>query len=524
MMIFVIFIIIGASVSAGHVSVAASSQYLYKMPPSSAITSVKRGKKEIHGPIVATPDKGANTRWSDEMRNGDNKNTEQSKQDEVNEELSHVAINVVENEQNREAINKLYDQGFAVDRILSEAEIRESINAQAVYRQNNSPSRREMLEQELREKRLAKKKHQHELDNNKDTDSYEKDLDDFANENKNRYKEAGLGYGQNSIKNTFSQQDLNKIKTVDSFYGMSKDEMKRKITEYNKALELEFKKSQSEEKEKATGEAVMALFGIENDFTEIEREGDDIIIYKQTKNQKRAKDTNVPQIPQIQNPNWRFQVLPSNIAQKVYDMSNNHLKPVVFQYEIDQNAFKLTSIIGSITKLKAILPDITNINMQDIYGNTLLLHCITNVNYECMKFLLQSGANLDLANDFGITPIHLSVYKQDYISIKIILQASPSTNVVDSNGLTPLMYAVILGDASIVKLLIEYGSNVDFANNKGMTAISIADEYNDIEVLAYLKERSLNHVVAQDMATDISEKEKYISTPTIQSVNVISTE
>ncbi len=205
--------------------------------------------------------------------------------------------------------------------------------------------------------------------------------------------------------------------------------------------------------------------------------------------QKAAQQANLPEnaLKISENIGWRRQILPPNISQKVYVKSNQHLIPVVFQSDIDSVAFKYTSNSNDIDLLRALLHRITNVDIQDQEGNTLLIYSVYNNNYDAIILLLHYGANPNLYNDAGFGPLHLAASIGDEKMIALLLGYGAEVNVIDSTGSTPIMYACLVSDNLIgVKNLVYYGSNIDILNNNGLNAIDFAKSNPNREILGYM--------------------------------------
>ena len=206
----------------------------------------------------------------------------------------------------------------------------------------------------------------------------------------------------------------------------------------------------------------------------------------------------VPKIPQVSRNYWKFQVTPPNISQKAYVDTNLHLPQVVFQYEMDSEAFRLTKDRYNIPALRAVLNTISSIDAQTVSGNTLLMQSILNNNNDAVTLLVQKGANINLPNEFQVTPLHLASYMNNHEAMIILLEYGATTDNLDSNSMTPLMYAIVRQDNMSVELLVEHGASIDMINKYNMSALSVASEFKSDEILEYLKSKSFDVEIFKD--------------------------
>jgi len=224
-----------------------------------------------------------------------------------------------------------------------------------------------------------------------------------------------------------------------------------------------------------------------------------------TRKQHEAEKLDLPDIEFDRRINWQNQILPPNISQKIYVEQNTHLIPVTFQHEIDMEAFEHISNQADIYILRALLDKISNIDVLDQYGNTLLMYSLACFNRSAMVLLINLGANPNKANDVGISPLHLAAYLGDDVAIATILQAGANVNVVDHNGNSPIMYAAAFsnGQRNIIDRLIEHGADLSIENHENLTVVDFAKVDRSEKILQYIDtkivqkndiENLLNHI------------------------------
>ncbi len=206
-----------------------------------------------------------------------------------------------------------------------------------------------------------------------------------------------------------------------------------------------------------------------------------------TQKQQRALEKKLPSANMNSNFGWQFQKLPPNISQRLYFDSNSHLPPTVFQYEIDNEAFKLTERSVDLNLLRAILLKMSSINAKDQNGNTLLHHSVYHQNHDAVLLLLHQGADPNSQNHFGTTPIHIVSYINDTLSLSLLLDNDASINIIDQNGMTPIMYATLNAHVYSIKKLMRKGANLDIKDKMGRTVFDIIAQTKHKELSHYLR-------------------------------------
>jgi ankyrin repeat protein len=63
----------------------------------------------------------------------------------------------------------------------------------------------------------------------------------------------------------------------------------------------------------------------------------------------------------------------------------------------------------SLSSIMSILSMGVNVNQQDFFGKTALMHMVEKSSYESCVFLIENGANVNLTDDKGWTVLPLCV-------------------------------------------------------------------------------------------------------------------
>lgn len=138
----------------------------------------------------------------------------------------------------------------------------------------------------------------------------------------------------------------------------------------------------------------------------------------------------------------------------------------------------LHSMVESIysLNLKALLPHVTDWNVQDAEGNTPL-HIMLAKSREPNKVLgdfLEAGADLSVKNKIGEVPLHVmrDILNSGKNVVPLLLEAGADLEAKDNEGRTVLMRKMIgisesHSTVAILEVLLGYGSKVDTRDNKG---------------------------------------------------------
>ncbi|RPA91208.1 ankyrin [Choiromyces venosus 120613-1] len=118
--------------------------------------------------------------------------------------------------------------------------------------------------------------------------------------------------------------------------------------------------------------------------------------------------------------------------------------------------FGLDEFVSSLMELKS-----TDINQQDFYGSTPLVHVVRCGSHSIFTLLLRDPhIRADIGDKNGITPLFQAAWSGNEMMLeRLLTMPTVSPGVKDTWGRTPLDAAAKNGHANIVKLLLLRGSS-----------------------------------------------------------------
>ncbi|CDK30244.1 Ankyrin repeats containing protein [Candidatus Babela massiliensis] len=173
-------------------------------------------------------------------------------------------------------------------------------------------------------------------------------------------------------------------------------------------------------------------------------------------------------------------------------------------------AYTLNANMSFAAKLKIVnllLGKKPNLNIQDLWGQSLLFLAISNRGYlPIIKALLDYMADINVRNEFGIPLLIRAVSYKDIELIKLLLTYNRlDVNATDNNGETALMHAYktdyCLSNLSdqekeIIKLLLNRNPNLNAQDNQGCTLLIKNFNSNLIDLI--LKQENIDVNIQDD--------------------------
>jgi len=163
----------------------------------------------------------------------------------------------------------------------------------------------------------------------------------------------------------------------------------------------------------------------------------------------------------------------------------------------------------NIDKIKQLIKNGTNVNMQDEEGLTPLYYSFIHKHYEIMKILINAKANPNIEDNDGYNLLSQVVYNQKYELLQWLLENGGDVNHKyeksyeykiknkfsnPSQRYTLLHYvASTTNDPKFIKILIKAGANINIKAPDGLTALHYA--VDDLSSLAHL--RNLSKTVSE---------------------------
>jgi len=148
----------------------------------------------------------------------------------------------------------------------------------------------------------------------------------------------------------------------------------------------------------------------------------------------------------------------------------------------------------------------TDVDAQDVYGNTALYYSATSNSTEAVLALLSRGANMMLKNQAGFHPLKVAVRERktnivrllanrgllqaardgDASFVKECIERGADVNVKTSDGWTALMIATVKGHPAILQTLLDAHAEVNSKNSSGQTALWLATSMGVIDEMRLL--------------------------------------
>lgn len=113
---------------------------------------------------------------------------------------------------------------------------------------------------------------------------------------------------------------------------------------------------------------------------------------------------------------------------------------------------------SDLKRMRSILEAGTDINVQNIEGQTALHAAALNGQTEAVKFLIRAGADVHVTTDYGVTALHLAAKEGHTKVARLLIEAGADVNAAMDNGTTALICAKQEGRSKLIELLKKYGA------------------------------------------------------------------
>lgn len=175
--------------------------------------------------------------------------------------------------------------------------------------------------------------------------------------------------------------------------------------------------------------------------------------------------------------------------------------------EDDLNAWHMAVLINETAIINFFLNLVFNLDCVELvniksfrFGTLLHLSVLTNKLLLITHLIGRFNADITITNRDLNTPIHLATELDKSGSfLKVLLQSKFKDEAIDmenSSGDTALHIAVKYGNYEAVKLLCSAGANVNIQHKcNGHTALRMAIEKGKLNIISYLLEIKVNHVI-----------------------------
>jgi ankyrin repeat protein len=157
------------------------------------------------------------------------------------------------------------------------------------------------------------------------------------------------------------------------------------------------------------------------------------------------------------------------------------------QHSIDSALIKAAAQ-GSIESAIVQIKNGADVEKQDKYRDTALIHAAHRNNLELVKYLIEKcGADVEKQNEYGETVLMRASRCFHLELVKYLVGCGADVEKQDKHGVTVLMRAAEYKNIKAVKYLIEEcGADVEKQNKYGVTVLMHAAEYKNIKAVKYL--------------------------------------
>lgn len=156
-----------------------------------------------------------------------------------------------------------------------------------------------------------------------------------------------------------------------------------------------------------------------------------------------------------------------------------------------RTALHIAANCDNLECLQVLIKHKSDVNKFDANHKVTALHLAASKgSLACLEELIISGADINA----GIkTPLHYAVENLEEDCVKALLESGASPNTIQVFSETPLHVAATLGSAEILKLLIQHGASVNVqCGSDKTTALHLAAEDGNIECVRLLIEARAN--------------------------------
>ena len=115
----------------------------------------------------------------------------------------------------------------------------------------------------------------------------------------------------------------------------------------------------------------------------------------------------------------------------------------------------------TLRKINALIDLKSDVNTQDVWGNTPLHRSIYSTDLKIIRLLLNSGANVNALNDARETPLHQAARLPSFENVKLLVKFGAQVNALNNSRETPLHQAARFGTAENLQALLDSGANAN---------------------------------------------------------------
>ncbi|WP_264687638.1 ankyrin repeat domain-containing protein [Wolbachia endosymbiont (group B) of Erynnis tages] len=157
--------------------------------------------------------------------------------------------------------------------------------------------------------------------------------------------------------------------------------------------------------------------------------------------------------------------------------------------KLDRTSLHLASEAGEWDKVKLLLDESANIEVQDEFGYTPIFLATQSGKWSVVELLLDRGANIDAQDKEGKTLLHFAASGNNLDMVQFLLDRGASIEVQDGRDWTPILYAAQSGKWGVVKLLISNGAKFNNEITYQGTPLHFAAQGGNLDIAQFLLDK-----------------------------------
>lgn len=136
-------------------------------------------------------------------------------------------------------------------------------------------------------------------------------------------------------------------------------------------------------------------------------------------------------------------------------------------------------------KVKALLKECKDIDLQDKNGNTPLHTAVRIGRLSIIRDILRCKPNIDIKNKRGNTPLSIAIAKNHISSVTLILEYKK--NIAKQKKEKPAVYDVIArDDIETFEVLVKKGLDLNTKDKNGVTFLHVAAKHGAKKIVKFL--------------------------------------
>lgn len=158
------------------------------------------------------------------------------------------------------------------------------------------------------------------------------------------------------------------------------------------------------------------------------------------------------------------------------------------KFSLDWTPLMWAAYWGRLEMAELLLDSGADVNAQDQYGATALLHAAWKPDsLPMIRLLVERGADVNARNGYDVTALKMAVDHGNAEMVKYLLDKGANVNTKLTDRSTPLMWAAIPGRLEVARILLERGADVHAKAANGSTALTWAALTGNADIVKLLK-------------------------------------